>query len=371
MTDQTSDRGFRRLVALVVLIVALATVYVTKEFLTTIMLSVFMTYLLYPVHQFLHRLTSRRSLSSFLSILLVFAAFVLVATSALSVMATEVSNLSGSEEMIVRHVSSLTSFMDELAGSRLSGPAARWYDQLSDLPAKLLTWGLSILSEGLSGLLSDLPIRFAQFMMAVFFTYYLLVDGGQCVWKGVELLPERALVDRFLLEIHSIYTSLFNVYFITSMLSGLFAAVGFFLLGIPYPVLWGSLVAIFTLIPMVGPLSLILPMSIYYILGQDYLRAVLLLILGVVVLTIIPENVLRPRLAQQGASIHPAVTILAYTAPLFVVGLSGIVVGPFLYGFLLAAYRTAASPSMAESGGSVEANEDELPLCPDSKRPAQ
>jgi predicted PurR-regulated permease PerM len=60
----------------------------------------------------------------------------------------------------------------------------------------------------------------------------------------------------------------------------------------------------------------------------------------VIFLNLIPENIIRPRLAMKSAAIHPIITLLAFAAPLFVVGMVGIVVGPALYGFLLAAYRT-------------------------------
>jgi predicted PurR-regulated permease PerM len=55
---------------------------------------------------------------------------------------------------------------------------------------------------------------------------------------------------------------------------------------------------------------------------------------------VIPENVIRPHLAMRSARIHPIVTVLAYTAPLFMLGIIGVIVGPTLYGFLLAAYRS-------------------------------
>jgi predicted PurR-regulated permease PerM len=60
-----------------------------------------------------------------------------------------------------------------------------------------------------------------------------------------------------------------------------------------------------------------------------------------VVLIVIPENVIRPHLALRSSRIHPIVTVLAYTAPVFVVGVVGVIIGPTLYGFLLAVYRTA------------------------------
>ncbi|MDD1739454.1 MAG: AI-2E family transporter, partial [Methanothrix sp.] len=66
----------------------------------------------------------------------------------------------------------------------------------------------------------------------------------------------------------------------------------------------------------------------------------ILLVFGVVVLMIVPENIIRPHLAMKTSRIHPTLTLLAYTAPVFVVGVVGVIIGPTLYGFLLAVYRT-------------------------------
>jgi predicted PurR-regulated permease PerM len=66
----------------------------------------------------------------------------------------------------------------------------------------------------------------------------------------------------------------------------------------------------------------------------------ILLVFGVGVLMIVPENIIRPHLAMKTSRIHPTLTLLAYTAPVFVVGVVGVIIGPALYGFLLAVYRT-------------------------------
>jgi predicted PurR-regulated permease PerM len=356
-----SRKFYTGALALVVLI-AILTVYVTKEFLTTILLSVFLAYMLNPVYKYALRLTGRRSLSSFLSIILVFIVFVFIVISAIGVLSSEVSVLLASEDAY-QMVSNFSSNVNSLVENSLPGPIGAYVKQsgglsiaaekylppalayyvvhLSDLSVAVVSWVLPILQNSISGFLSDLPIRFAQFLVAIFFTYYFLIDGRDMVYKVVSELPEKDLVCHFMKDLNTIYNNLFNVYFITSMLSGIFAAIGFSLMGTPYPVLLGAVVAVFTLVPMVGPVVVFLPMSVYYLLIHDYFRGVLILVFGIVVLTIIPENVLRPKLAMQGASIHPIITILAYTAPIFVMGIIGVVVGPALYGFLLAAYRAA------------------------------
>jgi len=81
-------------------------------------------------------------------------------------------------------------------------------------------------------------------------------------------------------------------------------------------------------------------LALYYMLQGDIIRFMILLVFGVVVLMVVPENIIRPHLAMKTSRIHPTLTLLAYTAPVFVVGVVGVIIGPALYGFLLAVYRT-------------------------------
>ena len=57
----------------------------------------------------------------------------------------------------------------------------------------------------------------------------------------------------FMGELNKIYNNLFNVYLLTSLITGLLAAIGFALFGVSYPFLWGLTTAIFALLPMIGP----------------------------------------------------------------------------------------------------------------------
>lgn len=376
-------------VALIIL-VAILTIYVTKEFLTTILLSIFLAYMLNPVYKYALRLTGKKSLSSFLSIILVFIVFVFIVISAIGVLSSEVAVLLASEDayQLVSNFSAnannfveislpepIASYVKQAGGISLAAekylpPALAYYFvHLGDLSIAVMSWFLPILQNSISGFLTDLPIRFAQFLVAIFFTYYFLIDGREIAYRIISELPEKRIVHHFLKDLNTIYNNLFNVYFVTSMLSGVFAAIGFSLIGTPYPVLLGAVIAIFTLIPMVGPVVVFLPISIYYLLTQDYFRGVLILVFGIVVLTIIPENVLRPRLAMQGASIHPIITILAYTAPIFVMGIIGVVVGPALYGFLLAAYRTGIYLRQRRKEDEAESSADDKLASLDSEAP--
>ncbi|MGA9097505.1 MAG: AI-2E family transporter [Methanotrichaceae archaeon] len=337
-----ASRKFDIAAVAIVFLVFIATVYLTKDFLSTILLSIVMTFLLKPVYARLFRLTRQRQISSFLAILVVFIIILAVLLGMTSVLLIEISNLQRSGDIADISVSNLSQDFNKWMEINLPEPISGYVKEIGDIPAAIASWALPIIEAQLSGFASNLPILFAQLIVVVFFTYYILIDGRYFVRKAIEILPKTkiGLVSHFLQELNAIYTTLFTVYFTTSILSGILAALGFFLLGIPYPLIWGVIVAIFTLIPLLGPPFVIAPIAIYYLLLKDYLTAFSLVIFGVVALVIIPENILRPQLAIRSARIHPIITVLAYTAPVFVVGLIGVIIGPALYGFLLAVYRT-------------------------------
>lgn len=356
-----SRRRFWWIAVAMIVSVVVATIYVTKAFITTILWSAFIAYLLSPLYSYLLRITKNKQISSLLVISMVFAVFIIVIIGAINALATEVSNLSGSQYALDEVINNLLSFVSGFAEEHLPW-AARYTEEMSQqfeaFASQIMPTILSLAADILTGLAARTPIYLAQFGISVLLVYYLLIDGENVMNNAISLLPERELVLQFLDELKPIYHSLFNVYFITCMLTGAIASIGFLLLGISYPILWGIVIAVFALLPLVGTNTIILPMALYYLLIQDYTRGVTILAFGVIFLNLLPENIIRPRLAMKSAAIHPIITLLAFAAPLFVVGMVGIVVGPALYGFLLAAYRTRIRLIEAAAGVDVAEAED-------------
>ncbi len=348
-----SSRRFDIIAGVLVFLVILLTVYLTKDFLTTILLSIVLVFLLKPVYALIFRLTRRGHISSLFSLLIVFVIILSVLLGLTTVLLVELSNLERSGAVSSVSFSTISEGLDLRAQNALPDWAYQYVHdtvyrymmklrQLDDVPATVASWLFPIAQEQLTALASNLPVLFAQSMVAIFFTYYILIDGKIFVDQAVYMLPsaKKGPVKFFLQELNSIYTTLFTVYFTTSMLSGVLAALGFSMLGIPYPSVLGVITAIFTLLPMLGPPLVFVPLALYYLVIGDVIKSIILLVFGTVVLMIIPENVIRPNLAMKSARIHPIVTVLAYTAPIFVVGVVGVIIGPTLYGFLLAVYRS-------------------------------
>jgi predicted PurR-regulated permease PerM len=335
-------RRFDIVVAIIVFLIFVITIYLTKNFISTILMSIVLVYLLKPIYTLVFRLTGNERVSSFSSLMIIFIVIIAVLLSLTSVLLAELSNLQRSGALADIRLSDISGELLLWMKGSLPEPLVIYLNNIGDIPATIGFWIAPIAQAQLSTFVSSLPIMFAKSIVAIFFTYYLLIDGRHIVNRATGLLPKRkrGIARRFLQELDGIYTTLFTVYFTTAIIAGSLAAIGFYLLNIPYPLVWGTLVFIFSLIPIPGPPGVYVPMAIYYFLIKDYQMSIVILVLGFVVLTVIPFNIVAPQLALKTAKIHPILTLLAFVAPIFVLGIIGVVIGPMLYGFLLAIYRT-------------------------------
>jgi len=332
------DRRFDIAATAIIILSVVITIYVSKYFLSTILLGIVLVYILRPVYEGIFWATRSAWLSSLLSLLIVFAVVMAVLFILSSLLLNEVLNLQQSGDI---HLSELSGEIDLWVDGNLPRVVAVYLEGIGDIPAALASFAYPIVMVELTSLASNLPMLIAQSLVAILFTYYLLIDCGHFIGYFLGILPisKRDIVHHFIEELDKIYTTLFTVYFIVAILSGIIAAVGLFLMGVPYPLVWGAIIAIFALLPILGPPFVFVPMILYYLLISDYLRSLILAILCIV-LMVIPENIIAPQLALRSARIHPLITVIAYTAPIFVVGAMGVIIGPALYGFLLAVYRT-------------------------------
>ena len=250
------DDRFRWMAAAAIVFVIAATIYVTKAFITTILLSAFVAYLMVPVHSNLFRITKNKQLASLLSISIVVVIVITFIIYVINAMMTEVSSLSGSQYALHTVVNDSFDTITNVGKRYAPSLAAQYLDPIRLLLAapagsivpKLLPYATEILSN----LASRTPILLAQSGVAILLIYYILIDGKCVVDKILVLLPENAVTPLFLGELNAIYNSLFNVYFITCALIGVTATVGFIVMEIPYPFLWGMVVFIFFFFNLMG-----------------------------------------------------------------------------------------------------------------------
>jgi predicted PurR-regulated permease PerM len=116
----------------------------------------------------------------------------------------------------------------------------------------------------------------------------------------------------------------------TALVQGAVATVTYLAIGLPRALVLGPLSAICALIPVVGTSIVWMPVAAALALSHDYARAVIVVIVGAVIQSLI-DNFLRPVIARYGRLDLPAaVVLIAMLGGIAAFGPSGVLLGPLL-----------------------------------------
>ena len=180
----------------------------------------------------------------------------------------------------------------------------------------------SVLAHGL-----DVAV---QTLIAFFLLFYFFRDQGKFIRAMERLIPlskreaDEAL-NRIAEMLHAtIYGTLF-VAFIQGSLGGLM----FWWLGLPSPLLWGVVMGMLAIVPVLGAFVIWVPAAIYLALSGDIGKATILTVWGAVVIGLI-DNLLYPLFVGQRARLHTVPVFIAIMGGLAMFGSAGMIVGPVI-----------------------------------------
>jgi predicted PurR-regulated permease PerM len=125
----------------------------------------------------------------------------------------------------------------------------------------------------------------------------------------------------------AIYGRLF-IGFLQGFLGGvIFAAVG-----LPAPVLWGAVMALFSTMPVLGAFIVWIPADLFLLAQGHWIRALIVFVWGVAVINPV-DNFLYPVLVGARMGLHPLVLFVAFLGGLIAFGPSGLILGPCIIAF--------------------------------------
>ena len=221
-------RRFYIIFTAIIFVLIIFAIYLSQDFISTILLSFLLAYILDPVFMYFSRnVGHHRRASALASILIIFFILIFVIFAAADALITEMSNLLGLGGVAYLQIqaSNFSGTINSLSEMYLPALAANYVKGIGDIPTALILMVQPVLQDNIISFASNLPIYFTQFLLAIFFTYYFLVDGRRIINEFVGLLPEKEVSTHFLLELNLIYKSLFRVFFLTSLLIGIIGAI--------------------------------------------------------------------------------------------------------------------------------------------------
>ena len=108
---------------------------------------------------------------------------------------------------------------------------------------------------------------------------------------------------------------------------GFMGGLMFWILGLPAPLLWGTVMAVLATMPMLGTFVVWGPAAVFLALQGHWGKAVVLTAWGGIAIALI-DNLLYPMLVGTRLRLHPVLVFFSVVGGLFAFGAAGLIVGP-------------------------------------------
>ena len=308
--------------------------------------AVVLAFILHPLHERLtRRLKGRRALSA--GILTTLTPFLVLAP--LSVLTGAFVGQVTRLIEYLRGQSSLSypELLERLSGYPLIGGAVRWLrDNVDVTAAQVQGW----ITDNLQALLKSAAAMggtvalgaigtLVGFFLMLFMLFFFLRDGRAMLDGLTRLIPvEHERRARLLKYLGDVTRAVVFGSTVTALIQGLFVGVGFAIVGLPSPVVFGVLATVAAFLPA-GAGVVLIP-AVLYLAFSGHWGAAIFLSSWTAALWI-AENILRPLLTAHQAEVSTLAIFVGAIGGAAAFGILGLVIGPVLLSFVVALVRFA------------------------------
>ena len=191
-----------------------------------------------------------------------------------------------------------------------------------------------------------------SFVLMLFVLFFVLRDGPVLAQRVVRILPiEPRLRGRLWQHLIDVTRAVFMGIGLTALVQGIVLGIGFAIAGVPSPLVFGVLGALFALVPVVGTAIIWIPATLWLLAQGNAGHAIFLaawcaLVVGSV------DNFLRPILISGRVEVPTLAVFIGVMGGLSAFGFVGLFLGPIVLGLLVALFRfstEALAPQSSES----------------------
>jgi predicted PurR-regulated permease PerM len=224
-------------------------------------------------------------------------------------------------------------------------PLADQIESELDLPGtvkSLAAW----FSATAGSIVSGSMVQVISFGLIFYLLFFFLRDRRAVLASLHHLSPlsreeTETLLHRVRDTIHAtVYGTL-----VVSTLQGVLAGLMFWWLGLPAPLLWGVVMAILAVVPMLGAFVVWIPAALFLALEGSWGKALILTLWGMLIVGTI-DNLLRPVLVGSRLKLHTVLAFISVVGGLMLFGPAGLILGPValtITTVLLEVWRTPLS----------------------------
>lgn len=206
-------------------------------------------------------------------------------------------------------------------------PLAGWIEKEVDLPGAvqdLASW----LTATAGSIVRGSVIQVIGFVLTFYLLFYFLRDRRMALLSLRSMVPlSEWEMDRLFGRVgDTIYATIYGT-LVVSAVQGLLGGLMFWWLGMPAPLLWGVVMGLLAVVPVLGAFVVWIPAALFLALEGSWGRALILTLWGGVVVGGV-DNLLYPILVGDRLKMHTVLAFISVVGGLIVFGPSGLILGP-------------------------------------------
>ncbi|KYC45572.1 MAG: putative inner membrane protein [Candidatus Methanofastidiosum methylothiophilum] len=298
-------------------------IYLVYPIIPGILGGLIFSYAFSPVYNFIYNKIKMRSLSAALTTLFISAPFLI---TLLYGFYKAIEQLAFVTQTLTKETP--TTIFDFLG---LDVEASPFYGIITDTFPQLIN-----ISDFFSSTMGQLPLTLMNIVVLFLSLFYFLSEKDRVETYFEKIIPDHYKKD--MIEILGptkiVINGLIYANVMSAMIIALLATTGFLVIGVPYSFLLGLLTGLAALLPVVGPWTIFLPVGFYYLLTGEIVQGFAILTYGVIVLFILYNFYIFPKLGGNKAQLHPFIVLVGFLGGAYMFGALGILYGPIILGLL-------------------------------------
>lgn len=338
--NKTNDTGRFKLYFLMFFLL-LSMVLFTKliaSFISPVIISFAFTTLLYPIYKLiLKKVKNKKNLASLLTCLLMIVTLIIPLIILFFLLSHQITLLYQNIDPFIKTLFSidqnkiLSYFQQFTFYDRLEQMNIDWQSILLDVINKLLN-AVSLLVNKYS---QSVLLFVVDFFISIFCCFYFFRDGDKFLEYMQTLSPLQKEHDKRIFDSFSrISRATVKGTLLIGLLQGSLGALTLLLFGIKTWALWGFVMVLCAIIPVIGAWVVLVPAAIIQLIIGNYWQGISIFFISTLIISNV-DNLVRPYLVGKDAKMHDLLIFFSTIGGIGLFGIMGFIIGPVIASIFL------------------------------------
>ena len=321
----TRDHALVVVLALATLILLFVSWQIVRPFLSPIAWALALAIVCGGLHRWIAARVRKRSLAAGLAVFVV--ALLIVAPAAFvgqSIVREAVRGAQG-----VQAALATGSWREQLAASPRLGAVVAALEQQANVGGQMQAIGGEV-GKRVTQFVAGSAWGIVELLLTLFVLFYFFRDRDEALGTLRSLVPlsERESDEVFSRAADTIRATIFGT-LVVAAVQGTLGGLMFWWLGLPAPILWGVVMGLLAIVPVLGAFVIWIPAAIFLAATGQWGKAVILTVWGSVVIALV-DNLLYPVLVGKRMRLHTLPVFFAIVGGLALFGAAGLIIGPIV-----------------------------------------